>query len=304
MKMYSAAGRIYQRFGLSAIGIPYQLGLVRCVPASDWWKDAQQRRPAGRRRSETGTLSKRKPIVHFNEGDMGGRTSGTDARHLPSQGIPPETTLHDVRWGREYNGKFLWVFEISGGAPPRISAAGKTRKFTANRKSISRWVEAPARVFHIRAHHLGAFLRDMGRNRDGLGTGEVIELPDAEVEDRAEDHLRVADRQRPHPGYDTEQMMSSHMSNHIIMGYGTSCRNWSRPAATSGFHPGCREGERHADVIGNSSEAWAAGIRSQNPASRGQCSAIELTPESSGIAATGAPRGLLVHSKSNHPPPN
>ncbi|MBD3326718.1 hypothetical protein GF339_19195, partial [candidate division KSB3 bacterium] len=31
MKMYIAAGRIYRRYGLSAIGIPYQYGLVRCT---------------------------------------------------------------------------------------------------------------------------------------------------------------------------------------------------------------------------------------------------------------------------------
>jgi L-fucose isomerase-like protein len=35
MKMYSAAARFCQRYGLSAIGIPYQVGLVRCVAASD-----------------------------------------------------------------------------------------------------------------------------------------------------------------------------------------------------------------------------------------------------------------------------
>ena len=33
--MYVAACRFMARYGLSAIGIPYQLGLVRCVPASD-----------------------------------------------------------------------------------------------------------------------------------------------------------------------------------------------------------------------------------------------------------------------------
>ena len=35
MKMYQAAGRIYARYGLSAIGIPYQYGLVRATSASD-----------------------------------------------------------------------------------------------------------------------------------------------------------------------------------------------------------------------------------------------------------------------------
>ena len=33
-------------------------------------------------------------------------------------GYPPETTLHDLRWGEEYGGEYVWVFEISGAAPP------------------------------------------------------------------------------------------------------------------------------------------------------------------------------------------
>ena len=32
--------------------------------------------------------------------------------------MAPETTLHDLRYGEEYEGKFVWVLEISGAAPP------------------------------------------------------------------------------------------------------------------------------------------------------------------------------------------
>ena len=37
-------------------------------------------------------------------------------------GLDPATTLHDVRYGEHYKGgdvdAFVWVFEISGSAPP------------------------------------------------------------------------------------------------------------------------------------------------------------------------------------------
>src|SRR6185369_16176572 len=29
----------------------------------------------------------------------------------------PETTLHDIRWGDDWDGEFVWVFEISGSVP-------------------------------------------------------------------------------------------------------------------------------------------------------------------------------------------
>jgi len=53
------------------------------------------------------------------------------------------------------------------------------------------------------------------------GTGEVIELPEAEVEDRRRKTTYEWPIANVHiPGYDPEQLMASHMSNHIIIGYG------------------------------------------------------------------------------------
>src|SRR5207249_2374805 len=39
-------------------------------------------------------------------------------------GYDPETTLHDVRYGEDYNGEFVWVFEISGAVPPKHLIGG------------------------------------------------------------------------------------------------------------------------------------------------------------------------------------
>jgi L-fucose isomerase-like protein len=53
------------------------------------------------------------------------------------------------------------------------------------------------------------------------GTGEVIELPEAEVQDRLNKTTKEWPIANAHiPGYDPEQMMASHMSNHIVIGYG------------------------------------------------------------------------------------
>ena len=42
-------------------------------------------------------------------------------------GLDPATTLHDVRWGEDYDGQFVWVFEISGSVPASHLTAATTR---------------------------------------------------------------------------------------------------------------------------------------------------------------------------------
>jgi L-fucose isomerase-like protein len=84
MKMYSAACRMVERFGLAAIGIPYQLGLVRCCPASDLVEGMLNNvdRPAVKDPESKQIVRKGDCIPHFNEGDMGA-------------GIP-QLLMHDI----------------------------------------------------------------------------------------------------------------------------------------------------------------------------------------------------------------
>ncbi len=52
-------------------------------------------------------------LPHFNEVD---ECAGLDAlvtnRVWTQLGFDPETTLHDMRYGEDYNGEFVWVLEI------------------------------------------------------------------------------------------------------------------------------------------------------------------------------------------------
>ncbi len=67
--------------------------------------------------------------MHFNEVD---ECAGLDAlftnRVHRSLGQPAETTLHDLRWGdADRSGttkEYVWVFEISGAAPPAHHIGG------------------------------------------------------------------------------------------------------------------------------------------------------------------------------------
>ena len=53
------------------------------------------------------------------------------------------------------------------------------------------------------------------------GTGEAIELPEYEVKERLESTTAEWPIANVHiPGYDRDQCMATHMSNHITIGYG------------------------------------------------------------------------------------
>ena len=225
MKMYSAAARFYHRYGLSAIGIPYQVGLVRSVPASDLVEGMLNNSdrpnvidPVTRR-----AIRKGKPIVHFNEGDMGAGIPQVLMRDIyERKGMASETTLHDVRWGRPYGGKFVWVFEVSGGAPPAHFGGWKNTKIYRQPKmyfplggGTCSGVSKPGVITWAR------FYEQFGEIGMDCGVGEVLNLPRAEVEGR----LKKTTSEWPIanvyiPGYERDQLMASHMSNHITIGYG------------------------------------------------------------------------------------
>ena len=120
MKMYIAALRIADDFGLDAVGIQYQQGLKDLVPASDLAEGMlnSTERPPVRSRDGARELYAGRPLPHFNEADEGVAvdTLVTD-RVWRAMGLLPDNTLHDVRWGAEHDGQFVWVYEISGSVP-------------------------------------------------------------------------------------------------------------------------------------------------------------------------------------------
>jgi hypothetical protein len=246
IKMYAAAARLYKRYGLSAIGIPYQVGLVRCVPASDL---AEGMLNNGNRPDvvdpETNELvEKGKPIVHFNEGDMGAGIPQVLMRDIYlRKGLPAETMLHDVRWGREFNGKFVWVFEISGGAPPaHFGGWQNTKVYRQPKGYFPLGGGTCSGISKLGVITWARFYEAFGKIGMDCGTGEVLTLPEEEVSDR----LRRTNCEWPianvHiPDYDPEQLMATHMSNNIIIGYGdileellATCMNLGIPTRVAG----------------------------------------------------------------------
>src|ERR1700691_2509130 len=104
-KMYIAALRIADDFGCDAIGIQYQQGLKDLAPASDLAEGLLNNvdRPPVCAPGNGRVLYENDALPHFNEVD---ECAGLDAlvtnRVWKALGYPPETTLHDVRYGESY----------------------------------------------------------------------------------------------------------------------------------------------------------------------------------------------------------
>ncbi|MCC6699061.1 MAG: fucose isomerase [Candidatus Hydrogenedentes bacterium] len=246
MKMYIAAGRIYERYGLSAIGIPYQLGLMRCVPASDLVEGMLNNsdRPDIVSLETKKVVGKGKPLPHFNEGDIGSGVPQMLMNEIyQRKKMAPETTLHDVRWGRQWRDKFVWVFLISGAAPPAHFGGWKHTKvyrqapmYFPKGGGTCSGVSKPGVITWAR------FYEQFGQLGMDCGTGEVLELPEAEVQDRLKKTCEVWPIANVHiPGYDRDQLMASHMSNHITIGYGdilqelvSTCQHLGIPTRVAG----------------------------------------------------------------------
>jgi hypothetical protein len=224
-RMYIAALRIADEFGCAAIGIQYQQGLKDLAPASDLVEgllNNTDRPPALAKDGRV--LYAGEALPHFNEVDECAGLDGLITNRVWKElGLPPENTLHDLRYGETYGGQFVWVFEISGAVPPEhlidgyagaVSERQPPMFFRMGGGSL-KGVSKPGEVVWSRV-----FVED-GRLKVDLGRVKAVELPREETERR----WRITTPQWPvmHAvtcGISRDQMMARHKSNHIQVAYG------------------------------------------------------------------------------------
>jgi L-fucose isomerase, C-terminal domain len=225
LKMYVAAIRIAHDFSCDAIGIQYQLGLKDMTPASDLVEGLLNNviRPPVKSRDGLLELFAGKALPHFNEVDEGAAVDALVTNRVwTAMGFDPATTLHDVRWGEEFKGQYVWVFLISGAAPPSHFIGGYAgsssdrqpamyfRKGGGTLKGISK----PGELVWSRV-----FVMD-GKLHCDIGRASVVELPTAETSRRWE--LTTPEWPIMHAvlhGVSRDQLMARHKANHIQVAY-------------------------------------------------------------------------------------
>ena len=224
-KMYIAALRISDDYGLDGVGLQYQQGLKDICPASDLAEGLINNvdRPPVTSRDGSRVLFDGRAFPLANEADWGVAVDALVTNRVwTAMGLDPATTLHDVRWGENFDGRFVWVFEISGSVPPSHLSGGyggavgwrQNPMYFPLGGSTIKGVSRPGEVVWSRLYIEGGALHlDIGR-------ASAVELPAAETERR----WQATNPEWPimhvvlH-GIDRNQFMARHKANHAQLVY-------------------------------------------------------------------------------------
>jgi hypothetical protein len=166
-------------------------------------------------------------LPHFNEVDECAGLDGLVTYELWRKlGFPPENTLHDLRWGRQYKDSklnaYVWVFLISGAVPAAHFVGGYKGASSERQPAMFfrlgggtlKGISKPGWIVWSRV-----FVAD-GKLKFDTGLAEVVSLPQAETEERWK--LTTSVWPIMHAvlqGVSRDQMMARHKSNHIQVVY-------------------------------------------------------------------------------------
>ncbi|HMO37544.1 MAG TPA: hypothetical protein PKA06_16010, partial [Gemmatales bacterium] len=107
LRMYLAVLDVLEEFEADCLGWQYQLGLLYSLPPSDFCE--------GLFNSACRPESNGHPIITSTEADQGNLLPmEMMKRLLEAKGLHGAVMFHDVRWGAEHDGRFLWVLLNSG----------------------------------------------------------------------------------------------------------------------------------------------------------------------------------------------
>jgi L-fucose isomerase-like protein len=237
LQMYDAAVRLAAHHGCAAIGIQYQQGLKDTCVASDLTEGLLNNVTRPPVTGDNGQiLFDGQAIPHFNEVD---ECAGVDAlltnRVWCDLGIDPATTLHDVRWGARVRERgvdeFVWVFEISGAAPPSHFIGGyagttgerQPAMYFPRGGSTVKGVSRPGELVWSRI-----YVAEDALHMD-IGRGGVVRLSDEETGRR----WQATTSQWPimHAvlyGVSRDQLMAKHQANHVQVAYAPDAVTASR----------------------------------------------------------------------------
>jgi hypothetical protein len=224
-KMYISLLRIADDYGLDAVGIQYQQGLKDICPASDLAEGIinNVERPPVTSRDGSRVLWEGKAFPLANEADEGVAIDALVTNRVWSaMGLDPATTLHDVRWGEDYDGQFVWVFEISGSVPPSHFADGyagaqgwrQNPMYFPLGGSTIKGVSKAGEIVWSRVYI------EHGELHLDIGRGQAVDLPAEETERR----WQATNPEWPimHAvlsGVNRDQFMARHKANHAQLVY-------------------------------------------------------------------------------------
>jgi L-fucose isomerase-like protein len=218
LRDYLAVLDLVGEFKADCVGWQYQLGLIGLRPPSDFAEGLLNSacRPEGN--GDT--------IVDSTEADQGNLVPmELMKRLLKAKDLHQAVFFHDIRWGGEHDGRFVWVLLNSGSSgayafnhdPDTLKGVHSYRQpagyFPVPGGTFS-GVSLPGKVTWSRAYLRGGDLwMDVGR-------GEVVELPEAKREKWWKGTTREWPLMAADLGISRDTLMAHYFSNHVAVAYG------------------------------------------------------------------------------------
>lgn len=220
LRDYLAVLDLVREYEADCLGWQYQLGLIPLRPPSDFaeglFNSVCRPEPDG------------EPIICATEADQGNLVPmELMKRLLKGKGLAPCVHFHDVRWGGEHRGRFVWVLLNSGSCSAYafshdvetlrgVHSYRQPAQYFPNAGGTFAGESLPGAVTWARAWLRG---RDQRLVMD-VGRGEVVKLPEA----KRDAWWNGTTRQWPFMACDLgvtqETIMAHHMSNHVAVAYG------------------------------------------------------------------------------------
>ena len=218
LAMYLAVLDLLAEFKADCLGWQYQLGLLPVLPPSDFCEGLLN---STCRPESTGDL-----VVTATEADQGNLVPmELMKRLLKAKGLHQAVMFHDVRWGGEHDGRWLWVLLNSGSCGAyAFNHDPETLKGVHSYRQPSGYFPIPGGTFAGESlpgeiTWARAYIKDDAAWMD-VGRGESVALP-PKVRDA---WWEGTTRQWPFMAADLfcskETVMAHYMSNHIAVAYG------------------------------------------------------------------------------------
>jgi L-fucose isomerase-like protein len=218
LRAYCSVLDLVDEFRADCIGWQYQLGLIRSLAPSDFAE--------GLLNSACRPESNGSTIVCSTEADQGNALPmELLKRLLIARGLHESVAFHDVRWGAEHDGRFIWVLLNSGSA-----GAYAFNHDPASLRGVHSYRQ-PAAYFPIPG---GTFA---GESLPGaitwartwlngeelvmdVGRGEVVALPPAVRDAWWQGTTREWPFMAADLGIGRDDLMAHYQSNHVAVAYG------------------------------------------------------------------------------------
>ena len=218
LRDYLAVLDLAREYHADCIAWQYQLGLIPLRPPSDFAE--------GLFNSTCRPESDGDTIVCSTEADQGNAIPmELMKRLLKAKGLHQGVFFHDVRWGAEWDGRFVWVLLNSGssGAYAFNQDANTLKGVHSYRQPAAYFPtpggtftgeSLPGKVTWARSYIRGGVLwMDIGR-------GEVVKLPEATRDEWWNGTTREWPFMAADLGISRDTLMAHYLSNHIAVAYG------------------------------------------------------------------------------------